>query len=194
MREDIQKAADVLKNGGILIFPTDTAYGIGCRIDNEKAVERLFEIKGRDFAKAVPVLVGSLEMAKSYAHFQPEVYNLTKKYWPGGLTLILPSISKHISPLIQKNGTIGLRMPDKKVILKIISLVGVPIIGTSANFAGEKTPYSFEELDQNIVNKVDFVLQGICEKGLSSTVLDVSTEPWRILRQGPVTIKGNSNE
>lgn len=191
MGEEIKEAVTVLQDGGVVVFPTDTAYGIGARIDDSNAVERVFRVKKRDFTKAVPILVADPQMAKKYAVVTRKIRHLMDVYWPGALTLVLPATSEDISPLIKKNNTIGLRMPAKKEILEIISAVGVPIIGTSANFAGEKTPYSYEELDPVLVKRADFVLQGNCVKGISSTVLDASRKPWRILRQGPVTIEIN---
>lgn len=190
MLDNVQKAIQILQNGGVVIFPTDTAYGIGCRIDDEKAVERVFSIKGRDFGKAVPVLVSSIDMAKRYVKVESDVKDLMKDYWPGGLTIVLPATSAFVSPLVKgSKNTLAVRIPDKKEVLEIITKIDVPIIGTSANFAGEKTPFSFEELDQKLVGKVDFVLKGTCEKGMSSTVLDATQKPWKILRQGAVEIK-----
>lgn len=188
----MQKVVNIFLRGGVVIFPTDTAYGIGCKIDDEKAVERVFSIKGRDFGKAVPVLVSDSDMAKRYGKIESDVEDLMNEYWPGGLTLVLPATTAFVSPLVKgDNDTLAVRMPDKKGILEIIATIDVPIIGTSANFAGEKTPFLFEELDQKLIKKVDFVLKGSCEKGMSSTVLDVTRKPWKILRQGAVEIAIN---
>jgi L-threonylcarbamoyladenylate synthase len=113
-----------------------------------------------------------------------------RKYWPGGVTIVLPATTAFVSPLVKgKSNTLAVRMPDKKEIIEIIEKMDVPIIGTSANFAGEKTPFSFEELDEELMGKVDFVLKGNCEKGISSTVLDATQKPWKILRQGAVSVE-----
>jgi len=190
MEDDVQKAVDIFLRSGVVIFPTDTAYGIGCRIDDENAVEKVFTIKGRDFGKAVPVLVSDVEMAKRYVKVESDAEDLMNKYWPGGLTIVLPATTAFVSPLVKgKENTLAVRMPHKNDILKIIAEIDVPIIGTSANFAGEKTPFSFEELDPNLVEKVDFVLKGSCEKGMSSTVLDATKIPWKVLRQGAVSVE-----
>lgn len=199
MNNDLKQAAEILKKGGIVIFPTDTAYGIGCRIDDERAIERLFKIRKRPETKAVPVLVSSLEMAKEY--WKPVHKNVTNKlikpYWPGSLTIILHCNIVKVPKLVRGGGdTLGLRMPDYKDLLQIISSVGVPIIGTSANFAGEKTPYKFEDLDPELKEQVDYILKPVIlnpstalrEKDQASTVIDCSVKPWRILRRGAVKI------
>jgi L-threonylcarbamoyladenylate synthase len=186
-----KKAAEVLKKGGIVIFPTDTAYGIGCRIDDEKAVQRLFKLRKRPETKATPVLVSSLEMAKKYWYEIPDIVyeRLIKPYWPGALTIVLPCKKELIPGLVRGGGeTLGLRMPDNENLLTIIEEVGVPIIGTSANFAGESTPFKFESLDPELVKLVDFVLDGECKTKNSSAVIDCVATPWKILRQGALKI------
>ncbi|MDO8460999.1 MAG: L-threonylcarbamoyladenylate synthase [bacterium] len=199
MNKDIQKATQILRDGGIVIFPTDTAFGIGCRIDDKKAVERLFKIRKRPLTQATPVLVDSVEMVQEYISSMPsEVKNkLMKKYWPGALTIILPCRIDRVPSLVRGGGkTLGVRMPDNKIIRKIISGVGVPILGPSANFHGEKTPYRLEDLDPKLIKLVDYVFQGHPLQGQAflpspSTVIDCSVKPWRILRQGAISIQNS---
>lgn len=193
MEEQIKQAVSVLNNGGIVIFPTDTAFGIGCRIDDRSAVERLFKIRNRPKDKAVPVLVDSIRMVKEYVGpIDEKVKRLMNKYWPGGLTLILKCKTEKVPILVRGGGdTLGVRMPDHKIALSIISGVGVPILGPSANFAGEKTPYSFSDLDPQLVKKVDFVVDGTCKYKHASTVIDCTTSAWKILREGAVKININ---
>lgn len=188
--KDLQQAIEIIKNGGVAIFPTDTAFGIGCRIDNEEAVQRVFAIKKRSETHATPVLVSSIAMAEAY--FQsvlPDVKNLMQQYWPGALTIVYPCNTKKVSSLVRGGTTnIGLRMPNHDVPLTIIKSVGVPIIGTSANFHGEETPYMFDELDPELVKKVDVVISGVCSVKQSSTIIDCSVTPWEILREGVIRI------
>jgi L-threonylcarbamoyladenylate synthase len=191
MQDDIEQATKFLKSGGIVIFPTDTAYGIGCRIDDKKAVKRLFEIRKRAETKATPVLVSSIAMARGYWEDIPDLVleKLIKPYWPGALTIVLQSKVEKVPSLVRGGGeNLGLRMPNNKVLLSIIEEIGVPILGTSANFAGEKTPYALEELDPELVELVDYVLTGECKGKNASTVIDCSVKPWKILRQGAVKI------
>lgn len=192
MDKKIKEAIEVLKKGGIVIFPTDTAFGIGCRIDDEKAIKRLFEIRKRPLIQATPVLVSSIKMAERYWEFIPqEAMRLIKKYWPGALTIILQSRIDKVPSLVRGGGkNIGVRMPDHKITLEIIRNVGVPILGPSANFHGEKTPYDFEDLNSKLLKLVDYVLPGACLFKKVSTIIDCSQKPWRILREG-VTVINN---
>ncbi len=187
---EAKEAVEVLKNGGIVIFPTDTAFGIGCRIDNEKSVKKLFKIRRRPTTQATPVLVDSIEMAQEYLEPIPkEVLDLMNKYWPGALTIVLPCKTNKVPDLVRGGGaTIGVRVPNDEVIRNIIKGVGVPILGPSANFHGEKTPHKFEDLDQNLVKLVDYVVEGETSVNNISTVIDCSVKPWKVLRLGAVSL------
>lgn len=190
MQNVIEEAVKVVKNGGIVIYPTDTAFGIGCRMDDKKAVDRLFAIRRRPLTLATPVLVASETMSLPYCLNPSEIVRrLMKKYWPGALTIIV-SCKKMLvySPIRGSGKTIGLRMPDHKTALELIQAVGVPILGPSANFHGLPTPYRFEELDPELVKLVDFVVYGECMAGNVSTVVDCSAKPYRIIRQGAVIL------
>ncbi|HET9946565.1 MAG TPA: L-threonylcarbamoyladenylate synthase [Patescibacteria group bacterium] len=187
---DIKNAAEILKSGGVGIFPTDTAFALGCRIDNEKAVERLFSLKHRSENHAVPVLVSGIEMAKKYVvGINEEVTQLINRYWPGGLTLVLVANEEKVPLLVRGQGqTVGVREPNHEIARQLIEEVGVPLIGTSANFHGKPTAYSFDALDKELIEKVDFALEGECKLGIVSTVLDCSQSPWKIIRQGALEI------
>lgn len=193
MEKDIEKAIKILKNGGIIIFPTDTAFGIGCRIDNKTAIKRLFEIRKRPEKQAVAVLIDSLEMVQGYLlSISEEVKEkLIKRYWPGALTIILPCRTDKVPKLVRGEGTtLGVRIPNHEVTRAIIREVRVPILGPSANFHGEKTPYIFSDLNPELIKLVDFVVPG--ETSLvrqPSTVIDCSQKPWKILRQGAIKIQ-----
>lgn len=192
MNEGIKKAIEVLKNGGIVIFPTDTAFGIGCRIDDEKAIERLFKIRKRPKDMPTPVLVSSVEMAKLYLKSIPKDVEekLIKNFWPGALTIILLCNKVKVPRLVRGGGeTLGVRIPNYPVILEIIKGVGVGILGPSANFHADMTPYRFEDLNPELVKLVDYVIPGETYLKQLSTVIDASSKPWKILREGAVVIK-----
>lgn len=191
MNTDIEKAVRVLNEGGIIIFPTDTAFGIGCRIDKESAIERLFKIRKRSIFQATPVLVSSLEMANDYVLEIPKDVRekLINRFWPGALTIVLQSRIDKVPELVRGHGTtVGVRMPNNQITLEIIKRVGIPILGPSANFHGAKTPYEFKELDNELVKLVDYVVSGECELKKPSTVIDCSKTPWEILRQGALKV------
>lgn len=194
MNKDLQKAIEILNKGGIIIFPTDTAFGIGCRLDNKEAIERLFTIRKRPPDMAMPILVSGLDMAKEYGDGikQEIIDKLITPFWPGALTIVLKCRNDNVPKLVRGGGnTIGLRMPNNKDILEIIKQVGVPLLGSSANFHGEKTPYNIKDIDPKLIEKVDYVLDGKCDLKQVSTVIDVTQIPWKILRQGAIEVKIN---
>lgn len=188
--DDKDRAISILREGGIVIFPTDTAFGIGCRMDDTKAVDRLFAIRKRPVTQATPVLVVSEDMALTYYLDPPEIVRrLMRQYWPGALTIVAKCKEELVySPIRGGGETIGFRMPDHDITLAIIRGVGVPILGPSANFHGHPTPYRFENLDPELVKLVDLVVPGVCKAGTASTVVDCSVTPYRILRQGAVRL------
>lgn len=190
MKINLDQAIDIIKNGGIIIYPTDTAFGIGCRIDNFSSVKKLYELRKRPQNKAVPVLFSSINQVKQYAlPFDSEVENLMLKYWPGALTIVLKCDINNIHPLVRGGGdTLGFRIPNSEQILNLIDQVGVPIVGTSANFAGEETPFKLNDLNPKLIKLVDGVLTGETVSRNTSTVLDCTSKPWKIIRQGAVNI------
>src|SRR3989344_3231740 len=198
--DTIQMAIKVAKDGGIIIYPTDTAFGIGCRIDNHEAVDRLFKIRRRPVTQAMPVLVSSMDMALAYFDSPSDIVRrMMEQHWPGALTIVARCKKDLIySPICAGGTTVGLRMPNHTVPLSIIEAVGVPILGPSANFHGEPTPYEQENLNQELIRLVDLVVLGEClaERDpaspdtvkQASTVVDCSIEPYKILRQGAVQL------
>lgn len=194
--DKVSKATEVLRAGGIVIFPTDTAIGIGCRIDNEKAVKKLFEIRKRPKNKPMLVLVSSIEMAKKYLLPIPEKIEdkLIKLYWPGKLTIILKCKIDKVPSLVRaKTNTLGVRFPNNKILLELINGVGVPIVAPSANFSGAKTPFRFKDLNPGLAKQAAYVLKGEISPPAGggkdvSTVIDCTVKPWKIVRQGATKI------
>lgn len=188
---NIQEIIEIFKKGGIVIFPTDTAYGIGCRMDNEDAVRRVYEIKQRSLDSALLVLVDSVEMAEEYVEIPEDVKEkLIKLYWPGGLTIFLKTRMGKVPGIITANKDIlAVRWPKHKILNGIIHEVGVPIIATSANRSGEETPYVLEDLDEGIVEQVGTVLKGECTYGKESTIIDCTVEPWKMIREGAIDVR-----
>jgi len=187
----IQQAIDIIRDGGIVIYPTDTAFAIGCRVDRPRSVDRLYRIRGRSRRKAAPVLVSSHEMARGYYSSPSEIVRrLMDRYWPGALTIVAPCRKDLVySPIRGGGDTIGLRMPDHDVARTLIAAVGVPILGPSANFHGKPTPFRLEDLDDELVKLVDAVVPGTCRFGVVSTVIDCTTSPPTILRRGAIDLK-----
>lgn len=181
---------EVFKKGGIVIFPTDTAYGIGCRLDNEESVKKVYEIRNRPHEKAMIALVGSVEMAEIYVDIPDQVKEkLLNKYWPGGLTVIFNCKKDKVPAIVRSDGpTLAVRFADQKEIVETINLLGVPIIAPSANYSGEMTPTTLSEVDPTLLKKVDFVMNGMCTIKGVSTIVDTTVTPWKIVREGVVDI------
>ena len=181
--KDLKKAVEVLRRGGIVIFPTDTVYGIGCRFDSETAIQRIKNIKKshQDF----PILISDFKQLHQLAQLAPTALYLVQKYWPGALTLVLKSK--------RGNEKIALRMPDSDLVRTLINTLGAPIIGTSANFHGQKASTKYAQLDKKLIDMTDYVIRGECKLGKESTVVDATTIPVKILRQGAVRIYDNQN-
>lgn len=194
--DKVKKAIGVFKNGGIVIFPTDTAIGIGCKIDDEKAIRKLFKIRKRSENKPMLVLVDSIEMAEKYLFPIPKKVKetLIKPYWPGKLTIILQSRIDRVPGLVRGGtNTLGVRFPNNKILLELIREVGVPIVAPSANFSGEQTPFKFKDLNPEFVKQADYVLNGEISPPAGgeenvSTVIDCTVEPWKIIREGAVSM------
>lgn len=192
MDDKIKEAISILNQGGIVIYPTDTVFGIGCRIDNINTIKRLFAIRRRPETQATPVLVDSVVMSEKYVlDISSDVLKtLIARYWPGALTLVLHCDRVMVPFLVRGGGnTVGVRMPKHDTALALIKGVGVPLLGPSANFHGGKTPFRYEDLDRKLFKLVDFVVPGECQIKQASTVIDCTVKPWKILRQGAVKLK-----
>ena len=177
--EDLQEAASVIQNGGLVIIPTETVYGIAANMLNKDAMRRLNQIKERPKDKPFSLLIDKKETVEEYAKDIPiSAYKLMEKFWPGPLTLVLKS---------KNNGTVGLRMPDNESALKIISLAGVPIVCPSANISGKPAPVDFEQAISDLDGKVDLAVDdGKVKLGLESSVVDLSTNTPRVLREAAI--------
>lgn len=188
--DQVQQAINILQQGGVGIFPTDTVYGIGCRLDDEKALQRLFKIRNRPEEKAVLAVVDSVEMAEKYVSISGDVRSkLIEKYWPGGLTIVLPCDTEKVPTIARGGGaTLGVRQTNHSVLLELLKGLGVPLVAPSANFAGAPTPKTFTEIDKDLIALADFAIDLPSGGNMASTVIDASTDTWKILRQGAVKI------
>jgi len=192
-------AIDAFLEGKIGVFPTDTVWGVGCILGNKKATKRLYKIKRRNPKKPTAVLVASLKQAKKLGNFSKKAEKLVGKYWPGGLTLVVPLRFQHpacpafcgaSSAHLRGGGArgIGLRAPNHKKLLKIFGKTG-PVMAASANFAGEPPPTKKDEINKHFLEEVDFLVEGAEPKQTqASTVVDTTIRPFKVLRQGKVLI------
>lgn len=187
-KDNLCGITNIVKNGGIIIYPTDTLYGIGCNPYDKVAVRRLFKLKKRD-NNPLPVLCENLAKVEKLVYLGEIGKKLASNFWPGGLTIIAKCISKDIPQEIRGNsGYLGVRIPNHKCALEIISLCGGILIATSANISGQKTLETPEEISKIFGNSFDVLIYaGAKPSGVQSTVVDVTNGTIKIIREGIIT-------
>ena len=186
--EVVNLAANVLRDGGIVVFPTETVYGIGAAATSCFGPQEIVDIKMRPASKPLPWLVeteGALDVygvdVPAYAH------NLAKKYWPGALSLVVKASDKVGRDFRDARGTVALRCPDHELVQELIRASGGPIITTSANTSGKPAPGSFEELEERIIAHADLTLDGgETHHGIASTVVDCTGPEPVVIREGAI--------
>ncbi len=183
----LEHAKVVLGLGELLVFPTDTVYGIAANVRDAQAIQRLFQVKGRPLDKSIPVLIGNIEQLAQVAINIPEqARKLMEFFWPGALTLVLPR-SEDLPMELGPEHTIGVRMPDHPVALKLLQYVG-PLAVTSANLSGEIEARTAQDVVRQLGDRVQLVLDaGPSPGGQPSTVVELGRDGVRILREGPIT-------
>jgi len=159
MQEEVKKAVAVLKKGGVILYPTDTIWGIGCDARNRKAIARIFHLKRRDPSKQMIVLATSLEQVAAYVEKIPEVVPDLLRTYNRPLTIIYPGAVNLPDNLIGQDGTIAIRVVRNTLCEAIIESLGNPIVSTSANLSGNITPLTFAMIEPEIIKGVDYVVQ-----------------------------------
>lgn len=185
--EGLRIAAATMRNGGVVIYPTETVYGIGCIPSDPDATMRVCEIKGRA-ENPLPLVCSDIEMARKVVQFNATAEKLAEAFWPGPLMFILPS--KVVYPMWVTHGkkTLGLRVPGAEVPRKLAQLAGGVMVSTSANISGEPPAITATEANSQTGFKVDVVVDGgPSPGGTPSTILDLSGKEMWILRSGPIT-------
>lgn len=192
----IKTAVNVLKKNGLVIYPTETCYGAGVSAINQKAVNKLLTYKTFRSGKPISIAVSNQVMAEKYVKLNDTAKNLYQKFLPGPLTVISKGEKGRVAPCIQSSTqTIGIRIPDYPLIIKIINRLGSPITATSANVSYKKQPYSVKDILNNTSQKqqnlIDLIIDaGTLPKRPSSTVVDTTLDDPLILRQGKILYKG----
>ncbi len=187
----IETAVAILRNGGLVAYPTDTLYGLGADALNEAAVERVFEAKGRPQGMPLPLLIGEHDQLSSVVETVPDsAWKFAEAFWPGGLTLVLP-VGPNVPALVTARGwKVAVRLPDHPIPRELALQLGRPITGTSANRSGGAESTSADEVRSQLGDAVDMILEGgPAPTGRSSTVVDITGEHPRVLRQGTVSIE-----
>jgi len=177
----IAQAAERLRAGAVIAFPTDTLYAVAARAADSVAVARLYQVKERPSGQPVVWLVRDRAQVERFAVVSAPAAELMARYWPGPLTLVLPARNRSDGP------TIAVRAPDHEVALALLRALGEPIASSSANPAGQPPPVDADQVIAGLGDRLDVVLDGgPCRIGLPSTILDLSTATPRILRQGAI--------
>lgn len=181
-----RRAVEALRAGEPVVYPTDTVYGLGCNATDPAAVRRVFEIKGRPPDQPVPVLVAEAWQAAELAELSEGARRLMRRFWPGPLTLVLPSRGVVAEMVTAGTGTLGLRMPDHPVPRALVQACGFPLVGTSANSSSKPAPVTVFQVLSDLNGKVGLVLDGGRLRGRPSTVVDCTGERPKVLRLGPI--------
>ncbi|MGK9369295.1 L-threonylcarbamoyladenylate synthase [Melioribacter sp. Ez-97] len=180
----INKAVDVLRRGGVIIYPTDTVYGIGCDIFNQEALERIYTIKQDSGTKLFSFICPDLKDISKYAKVSDYAYKTMKKLLPGPYTFVLPAAKEVPKKLWTKRKTVGIRIPDNKVALMLAKELGNPIISTSVTNRKGEILYDPEEIRLIFNNQIDLMLSVGALEGKPSSIIDLSDEEPEIIREG----------
>ena len=187
--ESLSEAAAVIKQGGVIVFPTRCLYGLGADAMNPDAIERIIEIKQRPQDNPILVLIDSENQLEMLVEkIPPTADAIMEAFWPGRVTLVFDARDTLPDSLTAQSGKIGVRLPGHPVAAAMVRQVKGPLTGTSANLSGRPGCYRLPDLDPQIAGQVDLILDaGTLQGGVGSTVVDVTEEPPRILREGEVT-------
>jgi L-threonylcarbamoyladenylate synthase len=178
---DLVAAAEALRGGKIVVFPTETVYGVGCRYDDDSAKQRIFALKQRDAGKPLGVYLAETEEISRYAVVSQAAEKLIEAFLPGPLTLVLLGL---------RGGTLGFRVPSDEIAKRLISLGGTGLAGTSANLSGQPSAVEGREAIAALSGKVDVIIDaGKTELGRASTVIDLSDDYPVLLREGVISAK-----
>ena len=181
--EGIRKSVEIIENGGVIIFPTDTVYGIGCNPYDANAVKKIYEIKSREKIKSLPVLASSIEIVKQISIIDEFTEKIIKKYWPGPLTLILKLKDKNLKESLNLEDKIAVRIPDSVCTLKLLNKCNL-LVGTSANVSGDSSFTDPQECMKNVKNYDIFVDGGTITSKGESTIIEIENEKIHVIREG----------
>ncbi len=187
-KEGIEKASKIIKSGGIVVFPTDTVYGIGCDPYNKEAIQKIYKIKSRESSKSLPILAFSKEVATKIAEFDKNAEKIAEKIWPGPLTLILKLTDEKLKASLNIDSKIAIRVPKHQCTLELLEKCDF-LVGTSANISGMGPFRNPEECYQNIQDFDLFLDGGTITSGGESTIIEFEEGKLKIHREGVLTRK-----
>ena len=189
--QELNRVVQILSDGGIAIFPTETVYGIGANAYNEESVRRIYEVKNRPGEKPLSIMVSGIDEISKYAIIENDVERkIINSFMPGAITIILKKKQGLFDYISSWKDTIGIRIPDNKIILEILNKLKLPIVAPSANISGMPSGVSLEDIKKDFDGKVNVCINGGKAKlGESSTIVQVINGKPVILRQGKITLE-----
>jgi L-threonylcarbamoyladenylate synthase len=192
--DSLEQAVDVLRRGEPIAFPTDTVYGVGAHAFLPGAMARLYAIKERPAHLPIPLLLpNAAALASVCTDIPPLAWQLARRFWPGGLSLVLPRMPVVPDAVTAAGPTVAVRVPDHPLISELCQRLGAPLAATSANRHGQPAPITADAVAEALGGRIALILDGgPCPGGMASTVLDLTTSPPAILRVGPVTVEALS--
>jgi len=185
-KEGIGIASQIINGGGIVIFPTDTVYGIGCNPYDKTAVKKIYEIKSRNIVKSLPVLTYSKETAKKIVQFDKITEKIADKFWPGPLTIILKVKDEKIKESLNLEDKIAIRVPNHQCTLELLQKCDF-LVGTSANISGNSSYTNPKDCLKDMKDYDVFVDGGIISSGGESTIIEIENEEIKIIREGSLS-------
>jgi L-threonylcarbamoyladenylate synthase len=187
----LEHAARLINKGEVVVCPTDTGYAFSANALNTRAIVKVFGLKGRSFNNPIHMAVSSIIEAEKYAQVSDIARQLAKRFLPGALTLVLPKKETIPSMLVAGMNTIGIRIPNERIILQLLAKVGKPLTTTSANISGRPTPYAVDEIINNMGDNIKGVAMILDRGQISSrelsTIVDLTASPPQLIRQGIVS-------
>ena len=187
--KEVEKVANLIKDGKVVCFPTDTVYGVGVIYDNVDAIKQMKIAKGRDENKPFPMMVCDYEQMSTVAKVDENIKKIVDKFTPGALTLVMRKNENIEDYVTNGKDTIAIRIPDNKFILDLLKLVGKPMLVTSANLSDHPSCTTMIQVLSQLDNRVDAIVEGECGTGVASTIIDVTNKEIRMLRVGTITLQ-----
>ncbi|MBF0275264.1 MAG: threonylcarbamoyl-AMP synthase [Nitrospinae bacterium] len=183
-KKRIESAVDCIKKGGIIIYPTDTVYGIGCSIEQKSAIEAIKLLKGKKDHQPFSFICSSIQEASKYAHFDTDIFRVMKRVLPGPYTFLLEASKEAPRTIMSKRKKVGIRIPNHNVPLEIVKQLGHPIITTSVNKSGEEHLTDPKEINDKFGHGVALILEcGVIDNG-QSTIVEWNDEGLNVIREG----------
>lgn len=188
METDMDRICQTVKDNGVVAFPTETVYGLGVQFGSKEALDKLMEAKDRDYSKAITLMVAHKQEIQNYAYISQDAMKIIEAFMPGMITLVFQKKDSVESDMTNGKETIGIRIPDSTYVLSLLKKAG-PMLVTSANLSNHPNTTTTQEVLDQLDGRIDLVVDGKTTDNIASTVVDVSGNEIRILREGKITQK-----